>query len=343
MSDGLSPHGGRHHFFDATSLSMALSSIASASSFFSLAFSSSNALSRLAYGTSLLDGETEKARDHLERAARLYDATADRATAVIYGTDVQITSLSNLCITCWLVGRVTEAVAHGRDALEYSDQLSHAHTLGYAYAHVCMLYTLERDVPTVQTLAQRVLAGAIERELPMWISVARSFLGWSEVASGRMAEGIDTLEKQRDSFQNAHLVYWLPTHLCWLAEAYVGTDRLAEARLCLEQARSVFPRGGNHWYEVERLRIEGRLAAHAQIDDAALAERYFEQALALARQRGQRGFALRAADNLAANGLTERARMLLQHELQFFADQPDRGDRSDAKALLRSLQGGSRG
>lgn len=298
-------------------------------------------------GTSLLDGETEKARDHLERAAKLYDAVADRATAVIYGTDVQITSLSNLCITCWLVGRVTEAVAHGRDALEYADQLSHAHTLGYAYAHVCMLYTLERDVRTVQALAQRVLAGAIERELPLWISVARSFLGWSEVESGRLAEGIDMLEKQRDFLQTAHLIYWLPTYLCWLAEAYVRADRPAEARRCLEQARNVFERGGNYWYEVECLRIEGRLAAHAEINDAALAERHFEQSLALARQRGQRGFALRAAGSLAgllaARGQTERAHALLQDELQFFAAQPDRGDRSEAKALLRSLQGGSQG
>jgi len=299
------------------------------------------------YGTSLLDGDTEKARDHLERAAKLYDATADRATAVIYGTDVQVTSLSNLCISCWLLGRVTEAVAHGRDALEYADRLSHAHTLGYAYAHVCMLYILERDVRTVQALAERALAGAIKRELPMWISVARSFLGWSEVESGRLAEGIHMLEKQRDFFQTAHLVYWLPTYLCWLAEAYVRTDKLAEARLCLEQARNVFGRGGNYWYEVECLRIEGRLAAHAQVNDAAPAEKCFEQALALARQRGQRGFALRAANDLAgllaAKGQTERARTLLQHELQFFTDQPDRGDRSDAKAFLRSLQGGSQG
>ena len=298
-------------------------------------------------GTSLLDGETEKARDHLERAAKLYDATADRATAVIYGTDVQVTSLSNLCVSCWLLGRVTEAVAHGQDALEYADRLSHAHTFGYACAHVCMLYTLERDVGMVQALAQRLLARAIEREIPLWILVARSFLGWSEVESGGLAEGIDTLEKLRGSFQNAHLVYWLPTYLCWLAEAYVRTDKLAEARLCLEQARNVFSRGGNYWYEVECLRIEGRLAAHPQINDAALAERCLEQALALARQRGQRGFALRAAGSLAgllaAKGQTERAHELLQHELEFFADQPDRGDRSDAKALLRSLQRGSQG
>jgi hypothetical protein len=41
---------------------------------------------------------------------------------------------------------------------------------------------------------------------------------------------------------------------------------------------------------------------------------------------------------LAAKGQTERARTLLQDELQFFVDQPERGDRSDAKVLLLSLQ-----
>src|SRR5215471_6228709 len=52
VSDGLTPGGGRHHFFEAMSLSMALSSIASASNFFSFAFSSSNAFRRLASDTS---------------------------------------------------------------------------------------------------------------------------------------------------------------------------------------------------------------------------------------------------------------------------------------------------
>src|SRR5690606_6356596 len=52
MRHGFPPGSGRHHFFEATSFSMALSSIASASSFFSLAFSSSSAFSRRASDTS---------------------------------------------------------------------------------------------------------------------------------------------------------------------------------------------------------------------------------------------------------------------------------------------------
>ena len=52
MRHGLAPGGGRHHFFAATSFNIALSSIASANSFFSRAFSSSSAFSRRASETS---------------------------------------------------------------------------------------------------------------------------------------------------------------------------------------------------------------------------------------------------------------------------------------------------
>src|ERR1700722_17013618 len=52
MSDGLSLGSGRHHFFPSNSFNAALSSMASASSFFSLAFSLSSPFSRFASETS---------------------------------------------------------------------------------------------------------------------------------------------------------------------------------------------------------------------------------------------------------------------------------------------------
>ena len=299
------------------------------------------------FGTSLHDdGEPARARKHLERATKLYDATADRATALIYGTDVQVTTLSNLCIVDWLLGRVRDALLHGRAALDLAGQLRHAHSLGYAFSYVCMLHTLERDVQTVETLARQALAGATKRELPLWISVAKTFLGWAEVESGCLEQGIDTLEKQRGFLERAQLIYWLPTYLCWLTEAHLRAANLQDAKSCLAQARDFSRRGGNSWYEVECLRLEGRLAAAAaQSNAAATAERCFEQALALADQRGQRGFALRTARDLAAllagKGEPARAHEVLQAEFAFFTDQPEGGDRADAKALLCSLRSAS--
>jgi hypothetical protein len=52
VSRGFSPCGGRYHFFEAISFSIALSSIESANSFFSRRFSSSNDRSRRASETS---------------------------------------------------------------------------------------------------------------------------------------------------------------------------------------------------------------------------------------------------------------------------------------------------
>src|SRR5204863_5195946 len=52
MSDGLSLHSGRYHFFDSRSFSAALSSIESANSFFSRVFSPSSCFNRLASETS---------------------------------------------------------------------------------------------------------------------------------------------------------------------------------------------------------------------------------------------------------------------------------------------------
>jgi len=52
MSDSFPLRGGRYHFFDSRSFSAALSSIASASSFFSFVFSSESCFSRLASETS---------------------------------------------------------------------------------------------------------------------------------------------------------------------------------------------------------------------------------------------------------------------------------------------------
>jgi predicted ATPase len=210
-----------------------------------------------------------------------------------------------------------------------------------------MFHTLERDVQTVEPLARKFLAGAVQQELPLWIAVAQTFLGWCEFESGRLESGIVLLEKQRDFLRAAHLVYWLPTYLCWLAEAYLRAGDLSESKACLRRARDVFDGGGNYWYEVECRRIEACVAARTHTDNPAHAEGAFREALGLARQRGQRGFALRTAhylaQHLAASGRQQTAHDVLQGELRFFHNQPDRGDRADARALLQSLQTAMRG
>jgi hypothetical protein len=168
------------------------------------------------------------------------------------------------------------------------------------------------------------------------MSVSRAFLGWCELEAGRLDKGVEILEGERGFLRVAQVAYWLPMYLCWLAEAYADTGRLKEAGACLEEARAVIG-GANFWYEIECQRIEARMAGCGD-----RAERRFEETLALARRRGQLGFALRAArsfaDLLGQKGQSSRACALLRQALVPFVDQPDGGDRADARALLRVLE-----
>jgi hypothetical protein len=292
-------------------------------------------------GTALRDCDTPRACEELEMASKLYDRQSDRATALVYGTDVQVTSLCNLVIGYWMLGRVTLAAERARSALVLATELQHAFTLCYAFAHACMLHALERNVATVQSLAEQMLAEATRRELPFWISFSRTFLGWCELESGRVAEGIKMLEGERDFLRSARVAFWLPMYLCWLAEGHADTGNETEAKACLDEARAIIGGDANFWYEIECLRIEARLTG-----DGARAEELFGRSLELAHQRGQAGFALRAAHGfaqyLAQKGEGVRARALLQEALLPFAEQPDSGDRREAKDLLRSLEARSR-
>jgi tetratricopeptide (TPR) repeat protein len=287
-------------------------------------------------GTSLIDWETEQACRHLEKAIELYDPARDKSAALVYGTDVQVSTLSNLSIGYWLLGRVALGLERGRNALALAIELRHAHTFGYAFAHVCMLNILERDGRTVGDLAKQMLDSATKRELPLWMSVSRAFLGWCELEAGRFAEGIEMLERERAFLRRAQVSYWLPMYLCWLAEAYTETGNPVTAKACIGEARSTIG-GTNFWYEIECLRIEARLAANGEE-----AERLFESALELAHQRGQPGFGLRTArffaDYLIRDSQPERGGHILQRALLPFADESDRGDRKDARELLRSLK-----
>ena len=181
-----------------------------------------------------------------------------------------------------------------------------------------------------------MLAAATKRELPLWMSVSRAFLGWCELERA-CDEGIeDTRGRARLPAGGARCL--LAANVPELARR--GVCRYGQydgAKVCIEEARAIIG-GANFWYEIECLRIEARMAG-----DEDQPEQLFEQALALARQRGQIGFALRAArcfaDYLASKGQAERGCGLLQEALLPFVNEPDSGDRADAKTLLRTFQG----
>lgn len=291
-------------------------------------------------GTSLLlIRRFADARDQLQHAIAQCGPNADHAEASVYGIDVRSTSHTLLGILAWHLGDPGGGALQAQRGMQLATDMRHANTLGYAVAHVCMFHTYERDVGMVRTLANRVQDAAAEQELPFWMTIARTFLGWCEIQSGRPAEGIAILNRERTFLERVNLISWMPVYLCWLTEAHLQLGQTGDAELCLTQARKMIAGGGEAWYDPECWRLSGRVAqlqgGHADARDC------FAHALDLARRDDDRGFALRAAMDLAAHlagrGQGQQARAALQEALLPFEQQPVAGDRAAARALLDRL------
>jgi predicted ATPase len=102
---------------------------------------------------------------------------------------------------------------------------------------------------------------------------------------------------------------------------------------------------GERHYEAEVYRLKGEILLHAAcgVQNAALAEECFQQALAVARRQQARSWELRAAMSLSRlwqqQGKRTAARELLAPIYSWFTEGFDTADLQEAKALLEELGG----
>jgi predicted ATPase len=100
-------------------------------------------------------------------------------------------------------------------------------------------------------------------------------------------------------------------------------------------------RSKEKWCEAEVHRIAGEIALKSPAPDTEKAEKYFDRALAVARQQQTKSWELRAAMSLArlwrGQGRRDEAHGLLAPVYGWFTEGFDTLDLKDAKALLDEL------
>ena len=118
-----------------------------------------------------------------------------------------------------------------------------------------------------------------------WFPEFAASLGLAYGLVGRHAEALPLLEQaveQETSLGGGHASIWLTE----LSQGYLLAGRLEEARMqavrALDLSRERQERGFQAW----ALRILGEIAAQVDPPDAAQAERYYRQALMLAKELG---------------------------------------------------------
>ena len=109
----------------------------------------------------------------------------------------------------------------------------------------------------------------------------------------------------------------------------------------LAKAMKTIETSNESWFKAESHRMAGEIALKSPQLDAAKAQTYFEQALAIARQQQAKSWELRAAMSMARlwrdQGKRDEARDLLAPVYGWFTEGFETLDLREAKALLDEL------
>ncbi len=157
----------------------------------------------------------------------------------------------------WLTGKVKESEVCAREAIKLAEEGGHANTIGYALAHVGILSALRGDVSFTSEVAERLLHFAVSKELPFWVANARAFQGWLLARRGQTEQALEIFSKGLEFLNQAGLIYWRPTYLCWVAQAYLDYSAPEKAITYLEQADNIITISEERWMESEVWRLKG--------------------------------------------------------------------------------------
>ena len=253
----------------------------------------------------LAQGDAQRAADllsdslqELDRRSGQRPGTTNRATVI------RLLALSFLTRALAELGRFTEGIAYGEEALRLAEP-NMAFGLATALAGLGILYVRKADAHTAIPLLERGLEASRTYSVTNWIPTLEATLGTAYVLAGRVEEGVVLLEHAVDLNRHTGIVATLSLWRTYLGDAYLKAGRIAEAvsetRRALGECRARL----EHGYEPWALHVVAGILAASEPPDVPDAHAHYTEALKLAESRGMRPLTVRCLVGLVR--LHERA------------------------------------
>jgi predicted ATPase len=299
---------------------------------------------RLALGnTSYGLGEFLPARQHLDVAISLYESERQQPLNFRYGFDAGVNCLSYAALTLWQLGYPDQALKRDNEALALAQRHSQPFSLGFAGLFGAVLRQYRRETSAVKQHAEDVIALSAEHGLSDYLAFATTLRGWAIAKQGYYGERIAQLQEGLALFRATGAELRRPYFLCLLAETCMQAGRLDDGLNALTEALIVADKHEEREHEAEIHRLKGELLLMQDDFNTAEAQKCFEKAIEIARQRRAKSLELRAtvslASVLAKQGRRNEAQMMLADIYNWFTEGFDTPDLKDAKALLAQLTG----
>jgi tetratricopeptide (TPR) repeat protein len=178
--------------------------------------------------TRLWVGDFLATRAHLEQGIALYNPHKHRAHALRYGQDPGIACRLLATQVLWLLGYPDLALKRAQEALELTQDFSHANSVVFGLGIMVHIHVFRREWEAAREWAEACLAFATEFGLPYFVAQQSIHLGCALAWQGQYEEGIlkmrQGLAAQRAIGGRILQQYWLGLQL----EACIKAGRLEE-------------------------------------------------------------------------------------------------------------------
>ena len=286
-------------------------------------------------------GDIAQGRTQFDRAIALYNPTEHRALATRFGYDNRVAVLSYRSWALWYLGYPEAALIDVDEALKDAREIGQAATLMYGLFHASFPHTQCGNYAVANALLEQLLALADDKGSLFWKAFGMLARGYILALTGKPADAVHIGTIGFNAFRSTSSTLLAPLHLSYLAKAYADLGQFDDAWRCIGEAMTAAETTKETWCEAEVHRIAGEIALMSPEPDAAKAEGYFEQALAIARKQQAKSWELRAAMSMARlwrdQGKRDEARDLLAPVYGWFTEGFDTLDLNEAKALLDEL------
>jgi class 3 adenylate cyclase/predicted ATPase len=284
-----------------------------------------------------LTGDLVDGKEHYDRALAIYDPAEHRPLTTRSGRDVGVTLLSFRSSCVWQLGYPAASRNDAERAVKNAREIGHATTLMYALSRAATSYTFCGNYAAARAQVDELIALADARGK----ALGTAMRGWLFALTGNASDAVRAITSGITSLRSTGATLYEPWHLWHLAMAYAELGQPDDARRCIDDAIEKVERSKEKWCEAEVNRVAGEVALKSPAPDTEKAEKYFDRALAVARQQQTKSWELRAAMSMARlwrdQGKPQQARELLAPVYGWFTEGFDTLDLKEAKALLDEL------
>jgi class 3 adenylate cyclase/tetratricopeptide (TPR) repeat protein/ABC-type transport system involved in cytochrome c biogenesis ATPase subunit len=236
-------------------------------------------------------GDLDCAIEHLSRAIEHYHVERQSALVLKLGDDPGILARPYLALSLWLKGEVGNAFKQCNEGIAEAEKFGHEFTLTQANFDTAWLHAIARSFESAKMFASKSieLCSNSKDEFRLYLGCASVLRGWVMTLEGNTTQGIKCIKQGMPLIEDTDAGICLGCFLPWLAE---GLGHAGEIEEGLKVIRNAQETATDHFYDAERLRIEGQLRTHIDRDGA---RRCFQAAIDVGRKASMKSLELRAA------------------------------------------------